>query len=258
MQKFKVADNGNANGTAKNAVAGVTVGTSYKAEVWNDNIFNLFEFVENAGYSLIDDDLSQMTKAAKGDYRATYTYNTSAIATQSVNDIVRGSDGKYYKCQADGVVGDNPVGSVTGNWVQVLLDKGVEISSTAEAQAGVNNSKLLTPLRLREGLNATGAAPIYACRAWVNFKGTGAVTIRASGNVSSITDNGSGDYTVNLTTAMPDANYCVVAAGSSSLIADARQGPGVSNSSTSAIAVYCGFDNGGGTNWTFVNVAVFR
>jgi hypothetical protein len=52
-----------------------------------------------------------------------------------------------------------------------------------------------------------GTAPLYAARAWVNFNGTGTVAIRASGNVSSITDNGTGDYTVNFTTAMPDANY---------------------------------------------------
>jgi hypothetical protein len=53
-------------------------------------------------------------------------------------------------------------------------------------------------------------ATAYGCRAWVNFNGTGTVAIRASGNVSSITDNGTGDYTVNFTTAMPDANYSVV------------------------------------------------
>lgn len=50
-------------------------------------------------------------------------------------------------------------------------------------------------------------ATAYGCRAWVNFNGTGTVAIRASGNVTSITDNGVGDYTVNFTTAMPDANY---------------------------------------------------
>jgi hypothetical protein len=61
--------------------------------------------------------------------------------------------------------------------------------------------------RAKTALNASGTAPIYACRAWVNFNGTGTVAIRASGNVSSITDNGVGDYTVNFTTAMPDANY---------------------------------------------------
>jgi hypothetical protein len=52
-----------------------------------------------------------------------------------------------------------------------------------------------------------GTAPLYAARAWVNFNGTGTVAIRASGNVTSITDNGTGDYTVNFTNAMPDANY---------------------------------------------------
>ena len=61
--------------------------------------------------------------------------------------------------------------------------------------------------RITGALNATGSAPLYACRAWVNFNGTGTVAIRASGNVSSITDNGSGDYTVNFTTALPDGNY---------------------------------------------------
>ena len=59
-------------------------------------------------------------------------------------------------------------------------------------------------------LNATGSAPMYACRAWVNFNGTGTVAIRASGNVSSITDNGTGDYTVNFTTDMEDVNFVVV------------------------------------------------
>ena len=52
------------------------------------------------------------------------------------------------------------------------------------------------------------AAVAYGCRAWVNFNGTGTVAIRNSGNVTSITDNATGDYTVNFTTAMPDINYC--------------------------------------------------
>ena len=57
--------------------------------------------------------------------------------------------------------------------------------------------------------NASGSAPVYAARAWVNFNGTGTVAIRASGNVSSITDNGIGLYTINFTNAMPDADYSV-------------------------------------------------
>jgi hypothetical protein len=55
--------------------------------------------------------------------------------------------------------------------------------------------------------NSSGTEIGTFCRAWVNFNGTGTVAIRASFNVSSITDNGTGDYTVNFTTAMSDANY---------------------------------------------------
>ena len=62
---------------------------------------------------------------------------------------------------------------------------------------------------VKDNLNAAGSAPMYACRAWVNFNGTGTVAIRASGNVSSITDNGTGDYTVNFITPMENANYAI-------------------------------------------------
>jgi hypothetical protein len=54
-------------------------------------------------------------------------------------------------------------------------------------------------------------ATAYGCRAWVNFNGTGTPAIRASGNVSSITDNGVGLYTANFSVAMPDVNYAAVA-----------------------------------------------
>ena len=49
-----------------------------------------------------------------------------------------------------------------------------------------------------------------AARAWVNFNGTGTVAISSSFNVSSITDNGVGDYTVNFDQAMSNANYAFV------------------------------------------------
>lgn len=58
---------------------------------------------------------------------------------------------------------------------------------------------------------------VYTAKAWVNFNGTGTVAIRASGNVSSITDGGTGTYTVNFTVAMPDENYApLIAAGETS------------------------------------------
>jgi len=47
-------------------------------------------------------------------------------------------------------------------------------------------------------------------QAWVNFNGTGTIAIRSSFNVSSITDNGVGDYIINFTTAMPNTNYATL------------------------------------------------
>jgi hypothetical protein len=61
-------------------------------------------------------------------------------------------------------------------------------------------------------LQNTSGVEVYTAKAWVNFNGTGTVAIRASGNVSSITDNGTGSYTVNFTNAMVDTNYCITVA----------------------------------------------
>ena len=83
-------------------------------------------------------------------------------------------------------------------------------ASIAGLLTGLDNASAVTPLGVRQAFSASGAAPVFACRAWVNFNGTGTVAIRASGNVSSITDNGVGAYTVNFNYAMPDANYSVV------------------------------------------------
>lgn len=113
--------------------------------------------------------------------------------------------------------GTGDVEALTGAQATALLSAAsetvsgrVEFADATEAAAGTDGTRALSPLRLRDALAATGSAPIYACRAWVNFNGTGTVAIRASGNVSSITDNGVGSHTVNFTTAMPDANYSVV------------------------------------------------
>ena len=67
-------------------------------------------------------------------------------------------------------------------------------------------------LKINSGYGSVATA--YGCRSWVNFDGSSTVSIRASGNVSSITDNGTGDYTVNFSTAMPDANFCALGTGS--------------------------------------------
>lgn len=73
--------------------------------------------------------------------------------------------------------------------------------------SGTGSNSIAGTFQFNSGYGSVATA--YGCRAWVNFNGTGTVAIRASGNVSSITDNGVGDYTVNFTTAMVDANYAV-------------------------------------------------
>ncbi len=133
---------------------------------------------------------------------------------------------------------------------------GLSIASTAEAQTGTDNTKAITPLRLREGLNATGTAPIYACRAWVNFNGTGTVAIRASGNVSSITDNGTGLYTVNFITSMEDSDFSV-----SGIAGDTSAGRSilVTYGTPSPSNVSFRTDNGTAViDKEFVRIAIFR
>ena len=65
-------------------------------------------------------------------------------------------------------------------------------------------------------IKTTGNIEVYTCKAWVNFNGTGTVAITGSGNVSSITDLGTGRYTITFTNALTDANYCVTSACSPS------------------------------------------
>ncbi len=104
-----------------------------------------------------------------------------------------------------------------------------------------------------------GTAPSYSARAWVNFNGTGTVAIRASGNVSSITDNGAGDYTVNMTTALSDANYVAnvsirtVIGGAAISNAAAAAAP-----TTSAIRVIAFTTGGGLADTDYVFVSIFR
>jgi hypothetical protein len=77
------------------------------------------------------------------------------------------------------------------------------------------------------GNNSVPLATVAAgtAKAWVNFNGAGTVAIRAQFNVSSITDNGAGNYTVNFTNAMPDANYCVTSSGATATSFSTNPGP---------------------------------
>ena len=168
---------------------------------------------------------------------STGTDATISAATTSNAGVMSSSD----KSKLDGIASGaqvNTVTSVSGKTGAVTLtssDVGlgsVENKSSATIRGEITSGNVTgalgyTPYNssnpsgyvtssgsVAQLTTASGSAPSYSARAWVNFNGTGAVAIRASGNVSSITDNGTGDYTVNFTTAMPDANYSVVGTAS--------------------------------------------
>jgi len=120
-----------------------------------------------------------------------------------------------------------------------------------------------TPVQFNDGV---GTQIGTLCRAWVNFNGTGTVAIRASFNVSSITDNGTGDYTINFTTALPDINYSVNTTCSSNgtnnfivttVFTNSSTGANVAPT-TSAARINTGVFGVGTFDPTYVNASVFR
>ena len=117
--------------------------------------------------------------------------NTSTIF---VGDIVSGSN----LAPNTVVTGFNSPPSGRSN---ITISNAAAGSNTNTAVSFYSSTKVISP----------GIAGPGLCKAWVNFNGTGSVQIKAAYNVSSITDNGTGEYTVTMTNAMPDANYAPVA-----------------------------------------------
>ena len=155
----------------------------------------------------------------------------------------------------------NGAGSIVGISAGGLPDASVITADIADAN--VTASKL-------SGAQ-TGTAPIYGCRAWVNFDGTrneadtGASTnganvkIRASGNVSSVLKNGTGDYTVNFTTAMVDENYSVaVSLGGTSGLLMSRTQEDTTPRTISLVRLLTVNNSFNAIDGAQVNVAIFR
>jgi hypothetical protein len=119
----------------------------------------------------------------------------------------------------------------------------------------------VSTLRVNNITDASGGSSALsvpgAAKAWVNFNGTGTVAIRASLNTSSITDNGVGDYTVNFTSSLSDANYSCVVTGdrANAAVGAVRNSPGP----TASAARIATMANGSGdADSVYVNVAVYR
>ena len=180
---------------------------------------------------------------------------------------LNGSTSGYTEIDAPAVAGSNtlvlPTGAGSANQ---FLKNG---ATAGDLAFGTTTEDASGNLAFNSGYGSVATA--YGCRAWVNFNGLGTVAIRASGNVSSITDNGVGDYTVNFTTAMPDANYTTILTNAGNRNATDQM---VSNVGTNGSAATTNPElysttqvriRGGNTTATFANVdntyfgvAIFR
>ena len=134
-------------------------------------------------------------------------------------------------------------------------------AANASASTGAVNVDASDNLQFDSGYGSTATA--YGCRAWVNFNGTGTVAIRDSGNVSSITDNSAGNYTVNFTTAMPDANYATQVTGADvgtggSWTGGMKAAQVSASTSSVRISGFHGTDTGEERDTSYVCVAVIR
>jgi hypothetical protein len=103
-----------------------------------------------------------------------------------------------------GVADRGVIGFPAGDSAMIFRANGAYDFSTGTAVMRISATGFL---QFNSGYGSVETA--YGCRAWINFNGTGTIAARGSGNVSSLGDNGVGDYTVNFAAAMPDANYSV-------------------------------------------------
>ena len=186
------------------------------------------------------------------------TIGTHALVTdgQKLGEILfSGSDGTDFenaasiKVEVDGTAGADDMPG------RIVLSTTADGASSPTEQMRLDNAG---NLKFNSGYGS--AATAYGCRAWVNFNGTGTVAIRASGNVSSITDNGTGDYTVNFTTALADANYSVVGAcgdGSTGSFVF-RSNAYASAPTTSAARISTANSAFSASNADYISVAIFR
>lgn len=120
--------------------------------------------------------------------------------------VARANLGVYSKTETDAIAG-------TPNATETVAGK-AKIATTAIAQAGTNDTDFLTAKKLRDALNASGDAPISACRAWADISGGTSPSIRAESNILSVVRTGAGNYTVTLKTPMSSSNYIVFFGGS--------------------------------------------
>lgn len=162
--------------------------------------------------------------------------------TGAVGEVTVDTDKKTVVVHDGTTVGGTPLARVSE--IPSLVPQATEtiagkakIATTAIAQAGTNDTDIITAKKLRNALNASGSAPAFAVRAWLNFNGTGTVAVRGGGNIASVIDDGVGTYTIDFITPMPSDNYAIAQMGSVYLGGGNSSGMYLTERTTSATSV---------------------
>jgi hypothetical protein len=162
---------------------------------------------------------------------------SSPAALDTLNELAAalGNDPNFATTMTNALAGKAPLASpaLTGN-------------PTAPTQAAGDNSTRLATTAFVRGELGRGSA-----KAWVNFNGSGTVAIRSSFNVSSITDNGTGSYTVNFIDPLPSASFAATA------ISTEAQTIVTNSNATGSVSMITRSGSGNSIDATQVSVAVF-
>jgi hypothetical protein len=145
-----------------------------------------------------------VTGAVTGDKLGLTSINANNIVNASITGDKIGVGQITANLFASGAVSTTSISNGNSNVSIASANSNVSIFTAGTKAAEFDSS---ANFQFNSGYGSVATA--YGCRVWVDFNGTGAVAIRGSGNVSSITDNGTGDYTVNFTNSLPDAYYAV-------------------------------------------------
>jgi hypothetical protein len=143
--------------------------------------------------------------------------------------------------------------AVAGNSITYPADNTLAFNTNSAERARIDSSG---NFQFNSGYGSVATA--FGCRAWVNFNGTGTPAIRASGNVSSITDITTGRYRINLTTAMPDVNYAVLGFCQPTVSNNGSDTFSNINDNTTSVVDFVHYEDGVNRDSNFVSVAIFR
>lgn len=184
------------------------------ADTWTPYVGAAALTATAAELNQLDGDSTAALKVPVGTEAQRPTPAAGMLRFNDDDDVFEGYDGTAW-----GAIGGADFSSVAEDIIPDA-DSTRDIGSTANRWAEGWFDEVTTT-DLSDGTDAVATTTVIngSAKAWVNFNGTGTIAVRESFNVSSLTDNGTGDYTVNFTNAMADANYAAICSAETTLAA---------------------------------------